>query len=73
MSKNHQHNHRHEKDDNEIGKSLIAEEKNNERRTTRNLNKLWIWLGVLVLVALLLWWIFVIGAAGMSDIDNNGV
>lgn len=59
----HDKRHKHHDEDNSdmIAKSLKAEERENQRSTTRNLNKLWIWLGVLVLVALLLWWIFSIG------------
>lgn len=41
--------------------SLRAEARNNKRNDTRKTNRLWLWLGVLVLVAILLWWLFSIG------------
>lgn len=57
-----------------IAKSMEAEEKNKERQHTKSMNKLWIWLGVLVLIALLLWWIFSIGffedTTGVTNFGN---
>ena len=41
--------------------SLRAEARNNKRNDTRKITRLWLWLGVLVLVAILLWWLFSIG------------
>ena len=41
-----------------IADSLRANGKNEKRHSTKNINKLWLWLGVLVLVAILLWWLF---------------
>lgn len=67
--------HRDHRDNSEmIAKSMEAEEKNKERQHTRNLNKLWIWLGVMFLVAILLWWIFSIGffedTSGYTNFGN---
>lgn len=57
-----------------IAKSMKAEQKEKKRETTRRMNRLWLWLGVLVLVAILLWWIFSIGfvedASGVTNFGN---
>lgn len=45
----------------QIAQSMKAEEKAKHRENTRRINRLWLWLGVLVLVAILLYWIFSIG------------
>lgn len=39
-----------------IADSLKVEGKNMKRSDTKRINKLWLWLGVLVLVLLILWW-----------------
>lgn len=44
-----------------IAQSLTANGRNRKRESTRRTNKLWIWLGVLVLIIILLWWLFSIG------------
>ena len=70
MGNNHHHNH----DDNSdlIANSMEANQKEHKREDTRRLNKLWMWLGVLILIAILLWFIFFIGFSGWSALDNNG-
>lgn len=52
--------HHHESDVREdlVANSLKVDGKKRENRSTRNINKLWLWLGVLVLIAILLWWVF---------------
>ena len=67
--------HDHDKGNEElIAKSMEANQKQHEREHVRNLNKLWIWLGVIVLVVLLLWWIFSIGffedTTGVTNFGN---
>ena len=62
MGKDNRHKDSNRSDNDEmIARSMEANERDRERHHTRNLNKLWIWLGVLVLIAILLWWIFSIG------------
>ena len=67
---------KHEYHDNAdmIAKSMKAEQKDKQRESTRRMNKLWIWLGVLFLVAILLWWIFSIGffedTTGVTNFGN---
>ena len=54
-------NERHRDDDvrsDLIADSLKAEGKNHKRNSTKRINKLWLWLGVLILVAILIWWLF---------------
>lgn len=41
-----------------IANSMKAEGRNRKRESTRKINRLWIWLGVLVLIAVLLYWLF---------------
>ena len=47
--------------DDQIAKSMTAEGKNRKRRDTVRTNRLWIWLGVIVLIFILLYWLFAIG------------
>ena len=44
-----------------IARSLEAEQKGKQREHTRRMNRLWIWLGVMILVAILIWFIFGLG------------
>lgn len=44
----------------EAGK-LKAEEKREERNRSGKVNKLWLWLGVLLLIFILLWWLYSVG------------
>lgn len=43
------------------GRSLKAKGKMRKRENTTKINKLWIWLGVLLLIFILLWWLMSIG------------
>lgn len=45
----------------EIAKRLPAEERNERRHHTSTVNRLWIWLGVIILIFILLYWLFSIG------------
>ena len=57
-----------------IARSMEAEQKDKQREKTRRMNKLWLWLGVMILVAILLWWIFSIGffedTSGVTNFGN---
>lgn len=44
--------------------SLPAEGKMRKRNDTVKINRLWLWLGVLLLVFILLYWLFAIGTFG---------
>ncbi len=44
-----------------IANSMKAEGRERHRESTRKINRLWMWLGVLVLIAILLYWLFSIG------------
>ena len=76
MEKDKRHGHHDNQKDNSemIARSMEAEQKDKERAHTRGMNKLWLWLGVLVLIALLLWWIFSIGffedTTGVTNFGN---
>ena len=47
-----------------IADSLTAGGKNQKRKSTGGINRLWMWLGVLVLIFILLYWLFAIGTFG---------
>ena len=49
------------------GKNLQENRQNNDMGTPRT-NRLWLWLGVLVLIFILLYWLFAIGTFG--DLAN---
>ena len=72
MERDEKHNHQDNAD--MIARSMKAKEKENHRENTRKMNRLWLWLGVLVLVAILLWWIFSIGffedTTGVTNFGN---
>lgn len=44
-----------------IANSVRARGRERSRENTRKVNRLWLWLGVLVLIAILLYWLFSIG------------
>ena len=58
----------------QIARSMKAEGKEKHRENTRKMNRMWLWLGVLILVAILLWWIFSIGfvedTSGYTNFGN---
>lgn len=55
-----------------IADSLKAEGRNRKRDNSRKVNRLWLWLGVLILIAILLYWIFSIGIIGDAEGAFNG-
>lgn len=55
-----------------IAESLPANGKNEKRRNTIKINKLWLWFGVIVLIFILLFWLFAIGTFGdLADWFNG--
>ena len=55
-----------------IANSMKAEGRERHRENTRKINRLWLWLGVLVLIAILLYWLFSIGIfEGLSGVTNG--
>ncbi len=44
-----------------IANSLKAQGRERHRENTRKINRLWLWLGVLILIAILLYWLFSMG------------
>lgn len=55
-----------------VANSLRAEGKDEKRNHTRKINRLWLWLGVIVLVIILLWWLFSIGFIEDTTGVTNG-
>lgn len=51
---------------------LRASGKKRHNESTRRVNKLWLWLGVLVLVFILLWWLYSIGTFEALTGVTNG-
>lgn len=56
----------------QISRSMPAEGRERKRENTRKINKLWLWLGVLILVFILLWWLFTMGVFGDMTGFFNG-
>lgn len=52
-----------------IADSMRAEGKERHRESTRKVNRLWLWLGVLILIAIILYWLFSIGL--ISDLSGG--
>ncbi|MBD5189940.1 MAG: TMEM208 family protein [Bacteroidales bacterium] len=50
-----------------------AEQRKRKNESTRKMNKLWMWLGVVILIFILLFWIFGIGTQEAVDGIDNGV
>lgn len=62
MERDSKHNlNNHSGNEELIARSLEAEQKEKQREHTRRMNKLWIWLGIMFLVAILIWFIFGLG------------
>lgn len=55
-----------------IANSMKAESRKRHRENTRKINRLWLWLGVLVLIAILLYWLFSIGIFESISGMTNG-
>ncbi|MDE6812130.1 MAG: hypothetical protein K2J15_07255 [Muribaculaceae bacterium] len=45
----------------QIAESMPAEGKNHKRKDTVRTNRLWMWLGIIVLIFILLYWLFAVG------------
>lgn len=45
----------------QIAGSLPAEGKNKKRHGTVRTNRLWLWLGIIILIFILVYWLFAIG------------
>ena len=58
IRENEGHHHHEDATSDVVADSLRAKSKNEKRNSTKRINKLWLWLGVLVLVAILIWWLF---------------
>lgn len=55
-----------------IANSMKAESRERHRENTRKINRLWLWLGVLALIAILLYWLFSIGIfESLSGVTNG--
>lgn len=64
----HEHDNRPDVEAN----GLRADGKKNENKSTKKMNRIWLWLGVLILCFILLWWIFGIGTAeDLSGVVNG--
>lgn len=55
------HNQKKYESEDQIIDSMTAEGKNRKRHGTARTNRLWIWLGVIVLIFILIYWLFAIG------------
>ena len=57
---------------NQQAEEVLANGKNQHRHSTRRINKLWLWLGVLILIFLLIWWLWTICMAEDATGVTNG-
>lgn len=74
MDTKEKHVKENEKRDNAdlISESMPAEGRNRKNENTRKINRMWLWFGVLVLIAILLWWIFSMGLfEDMTGVANG--
>lgn len=53
--------HREEARDNQQAREILANGKNRKRNSTNRTNRIWLWLGVIILIFILFWWIFTCG------------
>lgn len=56
----------------EEAQRLRADGKVRRNNGTRRVNKLWLWLGVLILIFILLWWLYSIGTFEALTGVSNG-
>ena len=56
----------------EEAQKLRAEGKIRKNNGTRRVNRLWLWLGVLILIFILLWWLYSIGTFEALTGVTNG-
>ncbi|MCM1152044.1 MAG: hypothetical protein NC328_00095 [Muribaculum sp.] len=56
----------------EIAQSMPAEGKENHRKNSKKTNRLWLWLGVIVLVFIIIYWLFTIGVFESITGVTNG-
>lgn len=57
---------------NEEAQKLRAEGKIRKNNGTRRVNRLWLWLGALILIFILLWWLYSIGTFEALTGVTNG-
>lgn len=55
-----------------VANSLKAKSKMDKNKSTAKTNKVWMWFGVIVLIAILLWWLFSIGIFDAIVGTTNG-
>ncbi len=73
MDSKEKHIREHESADADmIAESMRAEGRERKRENTRKINRLWLWFGVLILIAILLYWLFSIGIIGDATGSFNG-
>lgn len=56
----------------EDANGLRADGKKRHNKSTRKINKLWLWLGVLILIFILLWWLWTLGTFADLTGATNG-
>lgn len=56
----------------EAGNNLRSQGKDRKNNGIRRTNRLWIWLGVIILIFILVWWLWTIGTAEDITGVTNG-
>ena len=57
---------------NQNAEEVLANGKRKHNGSTRRINKLWLWLGVIILIFILVWWLWTIGMAEDATGVSNG-
>jgi hypothetical protein len=55
-----------------IADELRVEAQKRKRRNVKKMNNWWLWLGVLILIFILVWWLWTIGIFGDVTGSFNG-
>ncbi len=56
----------------EAGNNLRSQGKDRKNNGIRRTNRLWLWLGVIILIFILVWWLWTIGTAEDITGVTNG-
>ena len=72
MDTHDKHVRENEPHNDQIAESLRANGKDRKKEGTRKINKLWLWLGVIVLIFILFWWLMSIGTFEALIGTTNG-
>lgn len=56
----------------QTARRIMAKGKRRKERVTKKANTLWLWLGVIILIFIILWWLWTIGMSADITGTTNG-